>query len=221
VITPGQEPNTTIRDTDMTEVTTPESAEERQARLKTFFDKISTVLTEKYGASVEDLEEAKGQILASLDIMASARMPFPFTEKETMAILKAPIEHSWLHPITNLSHKLLLHHNVVNEPFMIGGVDKEEGDEKSKGIVCQCFYATVRVKADEIRVYSNWDAGGMCDETIEHLVAIHPTPAYMTALMPQLEQIAVTQLSQPVTVYDQPLKIRLKLPQPECSGPGL
>jgi hypothetical protein len=205
----------------MPDAIAPETAEARAARLKSFFDKVDTVLAEKYGATPEELAEAKDQILASLDILAGAKMPFPFTQKETMAILTAPIEHSWLHPITNLSHKLLLHHNVVNEPFMIGGVDKEEGDEKSKGIVCQCFYATVRVKENEIRVYSNWDAGGMCDETIEHLVAIHPTPAYLAELMPQLEQIALTQLGQPVQQYDQPLKIRLKLPQPECAGPGL
>lgn len=195
------------------------AAEERRARLRSRLEELNTVLVEKYGATPEDLVEVREQVLESMEIIANAHMPFPFSQKETMAIIKAPIVESWLHPITNLAHKLLMHHQVVNEPYMIGGVDKD--DEKNHGIVCQCFYATVRVKADEIRVYSNWDAGGMCDETIEHLLAIHPTPAYLSDLFPQLEQIAERQMSQPTQTYDTPLKIRLKLPQPECSGPGL
>jgi hypothetical protein len=206
----------------MSEVIDPQAAQvDRRERLRSRLAELSTVLVEKYGVHPEDLDMVREEMMDTIDRLAQAHMPFPFTEKETMAILKAPITESWLHPITNLAHKLLMHHQVINEPYMIGGVDKEEGAKESKGVVCMCYYATVRVKPDEIRVYSNWDAGGMCAETIEHLVAVHPTPDYMAALLPQLEQIADTQMRQPIQTYEEPLKVRLKLPEPECAGPGL
>jgi hypothetical protein len=150
-----------------------------------------------------------------------ARMPYPFTQRETMLTLLQPMSESWLHPLANLTHKLLKHHQVVNEPFLIGGIDRETDNGPSLGVVCACFYATVRIKEDEIKVYSNWDRGGMCPEDLENLVAIHPTPNYIKEMLPQLEAIAQEQMGEGCKTDEVPKKVRLRLPEPELSGPGL
>lgn len=172
-------------------------------------------LTPAEAAEIFDsMKDAAGRV-------KEARMPFPFTQKETMSILRQPMTESWLHPLANLTHKLLNHHEVVNDPFLVGGIDREGEDGPSLGVVCACFYATVRIKEDEIKVYSNWDQGGMCPEYIENLVAIHPTPDYIKDLLPQLEAIVQEQASEGCRTYDVPKKVRLRLPQPEQSGPSL
>lgn len=173
----------------------------------------------KHNITPEDANEIMDQMAAASKIVQDAKMPFPFTQKDTMATLREPMTESWLHPLANLTHKLLRHHQIVIDPFLVGGVDRETEDGPSTGIVCACFYATVRIKEDDIKVYSNWDRGGMCPENVEFLVAIHPTPDYLKKLLPQLEAIVQEQMGEGCKTYDVPKKVRLRLPEHEHSGP--
>lgn len=178
-------------------------------------------LIAKHNLSPEEVVEVYENVKATAKRVKEAKMPFPFTERETMLTLFQPMTESWLHPLANLTHKLLKHHQVVNEPFLIGGIDRETDSGPSLGVVCACFYATVRIKDDEIRVYSNWDRGGMCPEDDDNLVAIHPTPDYIKDLLPQLEAIVQEQMGEGCKTYDVPKRVRLKRLQPELDGPGM
>lgn len=154
--------------------------------------------------------------------IAEATEPFPFDEKTTLEILREPMIASWCHPLANLATKLVVHHKAVNEePFMIGGVERDEAGA-SKGVVSACFYGTVRFTPDEIIVYSNWGEGNMCPEKMVNLAAIHPAPAAYKALYSQLEAIADEQMQIGCTDYNPPKKVKLRLPHPsEDLTPGL
>lgn len=199
--------------------TTVEISEARQQKLRARIEELSQELFELHKLSPDEVEEIKESLFNGMKILSEARMPFPFTQKETMAILREPMKESWLHPMVNLSHKLLAHHQVVIDPFMLTGMDEEDGVTNS--VVCRCFYGTVRIKEDEIRVYTNWDRGGMCEEEVENLVAIHKSPEWLKELYPQLVVIADRQTQVGVKTYDVPVKVRIKTPEPECSGPGM
>ena len=67
------------------------TAEERRARLRSRLEELNTVLVEKYGATPEDLAEVREQVLESMEIIANAPMPSPFSNKEPMSIIHAPI----------------------------------------------------------------------------------------------------------------------------------
>lgn len=188
-------------------------------RAKAF--EIITNLIKKNGLTPDEVNDVMNGLQESISRIREARMPFPFSQKETMAILREPMKESWLHPLANLSHKLIAKHAGVIEPFLVGGVDRESEGAPSKGVVCACFYATVRIKEDEIRVYDNFGMGGMCPEETEFLAAIHPTPDYIKALLPQLEAIVDQQSREGCKTYDVPKKVRLRFPEPELDGPGV
>lgn len=199
------------------EPTPDESGLDAKARSQKAFDILRDIFT-KHNLTPEEAKEVMDQMAAGAKIVQEAKMDYPFTDRETMVTLFEPMTHSWLHPLVNLAHKLLRHHQIVVDPFMIGGIDRETEGGPSKGVVCSCFYATVRFKEDDIKVYSNWDRGGMCPEDVEFLVAIHPTPDYIKKLLPQLEAIAEEQLSEGCKEYDVPKRVRLKRPAHDHSG---
>jgi polyhydroxyalkanoate synthesis regulator phasin len=201
-----------------------ESAEEAALTPAERKDRALQILKEmvkKHNLSSEEVYELLDNVHRGAEIVAEAKMPFPFTKKETLTTLRADMTESWLHPLGNLAHRLMEHHNIVEKPFLIGGVDKENESGTPNGVVCMCYYSTVRITPDEIKVYSNWDAGGMCPEIVENLVAIHPTPDYIRDLYPQLEAIVDEQAKEGCKTYDVPKKVRLRLPEREMSGPGL
>ena len=206
----------------MTSIEAPE--DDRKLDAKARAEKAFTILRDliaKHNLTPDEAAEIIDTMKETSKRIKEARMPYPFTERETMLTLFQPMTESWLHPLANLTHKLLKHHQVVNEPFLIGGIDRETDNGPSLGVVCACFYATVRIKEDEIKVYSNWDRGGMCPEDPENLVAIHPTPDYIKDILPQLESIVQEQMGEGCVTYDVPKRVRLKRPQPELDGPGL
>lgn len=201
----------------MRTLATPASTVEDPSRKEKALQLFADVLA-KYDLTPDELRDVLDHLKTTSEIVKAAKQPFPFSQKETIAILREPMTHSWLHPLTNLAHKLLRHHDVVDEPYMVGGLDQEPGSETSNGVVCMCFYATVRFQPDEIRVYSNHGMGGMCPEEDINLVGIHKTPDFLKQLYPQLEQIADQQMRIPVTEYETPKKVSIRLPQLESTG---
>lgn len=154
----------------------------------------------------------KARIDAKIDEVTE---PFPFDEKTMLATLRQPMIANWSHPLANLAMKLLVHHHAVDEePFMIGGVDRDDRGS-SNGVVCNCFYGTVRFSPDEIQVFSNWGEGNMCPEILDNLAAVHPAPAAYKALFAQLESIADEQMKIGCTEYNPPKRVKLRLPQPD------
>ncbi|MBI6882741.1 hypothetical protein [Pseudomonas putida] len=204
----------------MSTLATPASAVEDPSRKEKAQQIFSDVLA-KYNLTPDELRDVLDHLKATAEIVKAAKQPFPFNQKETMSILREPMTHSWLHPLTNLAHKLLRHHEVVDEPYMVGGLDQEPGSEASKGVVCMCFYATVRFQPDEIRVYSNHGMGGMCPEDEINLVGIHKAPDFLKQLYPQLEQIADQQMRLPIAEYETPKRVNIRMAELESSGPQL
>lgn len=170
-----------------------------------------------------ELRAARESFKARVDAkFAEVTEPFPYDEKTLLATLREPMIANWCHPLANLAMKLLVHHHAVDEePFMIGGVDRDDRGS-SNGVVCNCFYGTVRFTPDEIKVFQNWGEGNMCAETFDNLAAVHPAPPGYKALYAQLEAIAEEQLKIGCTDYNPPKKVKLRMPQlDESLTPGL
>lgn len=128
---------------------------------------------------------------------------FPFTQEQIQG-MTAEKNHSWLHPLTQISHALLRHYGVVDDPFMLLSNNKTSDDTINK-TGCHCFYATVTFGKDEIIVYDNFGMGGMCPEDPEFVTAIMPYPQWLLPHMPMLHQMAVEAMSVPIAEHDVPV----------------
>lgn len=149
-------------------------------------------------------------ILSHQSVVEQATRPFPLSKRDTLKALLAPISNSVLHPLTRVAHLLLNHYKIVDEPHMLSGVDRAFG--YPMGVLCQCFYATVRFKDDQILVYSTWDEGGMCPEKDANLAAIVPIPEYMQKLMPRLSEIADEMAQLGDRDFNPPRKVLIRAP---------
>lgn len=128
---------------------------------------------------------------------------FPFTQDQVQG-MTGEKNHSWLHPLTQISHALLRHFGVVDDPFMLLSNTKSPDDTIDK-TGCHCFYATVTFGKDEIIVYDNYGMGGMCPEAPEFVTAIMPYPEWLLPHMPALHQMAVEAMAVPVAEYPAPV----------------
>jgi hypothetical protein len=202
-------------------------------RLYPIEPEIDDALREKYKLDMDDyaaematlfdmppdkIANCQELLLKSYSIRDQAKHDFPFSRLDTMKTLLNPMDNNNAHPLTQLAHKLLTHYKIVDEPFMLTGINERKGRETA-GVFCQCFYATVRFERDNIYVYSNWDEGNMCPEIDANLAAILPTPSYLAPLLPRLIEIADEQSKKPSTVYDPPLRISLRTPALETDSP--
>lgn len=195
----------------------PEINDALREKYKDDMDDYAQEMVTIFDMTPEQVLHCQTLLLKSYSIRDQASIDYPFTRLDTMKTLRNPMVNSACHPLTQLAHKLLTYYKIVDEPFMLTGINnrKERGPA---GIVCQCFYATVRFEHDNIYVYSNWDEGNMCPEIEANLAAILPTPPYLAALLPRLIEIAADQTSKPITDYDPPLKVSLRVRAPEVDA---
>lgn len=133
-----------------------------------------------------------------------SRETFPFTQDQVQD-MTAEKNHSWLHPLTQISHALLRHFGVVDDPFMLLSSDKD-GDEAITKTGCHCFYATVTFGMDEIIVYDNFGMGGMCPEDPQFVTALMEYPEWLRPHMTTLHQMAEEAMAAPITEYAEPIK---------------
>lgn len=180
-------------------------------KYKNDIDEYGAEMATLFDMAQDKIADCQELLLKSYSIRDQAKHDFPFSRLDTMKTLLNPMDSSACHPLTQLAHKLLTYYKIVDEPFMLTGINQRKGPE-SAGLMCMCFYATVRFERDNIYVYSNWDEGNMCPEIDANLAAILPTPPYLTDLLPRLIEIAAEQTAKPLTDYDPPLKISLKAP---------
>lgn len=148
--------------------------------------------------------EADAIVRATREALQESLKEFPFTKAEALKQMMEPIHDAWEHPLVILAHKLLTHYKIVDDPLMLGEVEKNS-DGTSRGFFCGCYYATVRFSPDFVMVFSNHGEGGMCPETFNNLWAIHNTPKWLKDLMPQLEEIAEETMKNKAGKREQPL----------------
>lgn len=189
----------------------PEINDALREKYRVDIEEYGAEMTKLFDMATEQVESCQAVLLKSYSIRDQAKINYPFTRFDTLKTLLNPMDSSACHPLTQLAHKLLTYYKIVDEPFMLTGINQRKGPE-SAGLMCMCFYATVRFERDNIYVYSNWDEGNMCPEIDANLAAILPTPPYLTDLLPRLIEIAAEQTAKPLTDYDPPLKISLKAP---------
>ncbi len=134
--------------------------------------------------------------------ISEAREDFPLSFDDIKKATEVEIA-SWHHPLVAISHALLDHFKIVDDPFMLSSFN-EEGKPEETG--CHCFYATVSYNDLGIFVYDNWGEGNMCAETMENLRAVLPYPEWLTPHMPNLRAIVKERLDakMPMTEYPEP-----------------
>lgn len=145
----------------------------------------------------EQKQEWADRIQESLEV-------FPFSLDQVKA-MTATKNVAWLHPLTQISHGLLKHFNVVDEPHMLLSSDKDKASGRTKQSGCHCFYATVTYDDHGITVYDNFGMGGMCPEEPQYIAAYMPLPEWMAPHMKHLHEMAETAMAQPHADYDPPI----------------
>lgn len=154
-------------------------------------------IQEAFATFREQKQEWADRIEESLEVF-----PFSFEQVKAMTATKTI---SWLHPLTQISHGLLYHFNVIDEPLMLhsNDVDAASGQVKKSG--CHCFYATVTFENHGITVYDNLGMGGMCPEEARFVCAYMPLPEWMAPHLQTLHAMAEEAMKQGVQEYDTPI----------------
>lgn len=128
---------------------------------------------------------------------------FPLSREQTEALTGQ--EHcTWEHPLQQISHALLSHYKVVDEPFMLASQQRDPADGGISSTSCHCFYATVSFSNLGIIVYDNWGEGNMCAEIPENVRAFLPYPDWLLPHMPALHAAVEEKAGVPCANYDEP-----------------
>lgn len=188
-----------------------------KAKYKATIDEYRTEMISRFKATPEQVEKCVQILLKHYSVQDQATREFPFSRDETLKALMQPMVSTTNHPLTNLAHKILTHYKIVDDPHMLTNISGDRAN--SFGVICQCFYGTVRFSKSNITVFSNWDEGNMCAETEENLAAIIPMPQYLSAMYSRLVEIAQEQGKHGVKSHNPPLKVVLRTPQPESEIP--
>lgn len=121
-----------------------------------------------------------------LQAIVEAKEEFPLSFDE---IKQATAQQygSWHHPLVGISHALLDHYKIVDDPFMLSSLEEKEGGYSQTG--CHCFYATISYNDLGIFVFDNWGEGNMCKEIPENLRAVLPYPEWLKPHMETFRSI--------------------------------
>jgi len=140
--------------------------------------------------------------LAWCKAISEAKEEFPLSFEAIKKATEVEIAN-WHHPLVSISHALLDHFKIVDDPFMLSSFN-EDGKPEETG--CHCFYATVSYNDLGIFVYDNWGEGNMCAETLDNLRAVLPYPDWLKPHMPILRAIVKERLEakMPMTEYPEP-----------------
>jgi hypothetical protein len=129
---------------------------------------------------------------------------FPFTLEQVRDITITTTT-SWLHPLTQISHALLKHYHVIEDPLMLHSSEKDDESGRVSRSGCHCFYATVTYDDHGITVYDNYGMGGMCPEKAEFVRAFIPLPDWMAPHLQTLHHMAELAMSAPHTTFAEPV----------------
>lgn len=163
-------------------------------------------LLEKY--SIEEIKDAfavfREQKQEWADRIEESLEVFPFTFEQIMA-MTATKTVGWLHPLTQISHALLYHFNVIDEPMMLHSKDLDSATGQVKKSGCHCYYASVTFDDHGITVYDNLGMGGMCPEEAKFLCAYMPLPEWMAPHLQALHAMAEEAMKNGMHEYDAPI----------------
>jgi len=148
------------------------------------------------GKELQLSESSKAWIKA----ISEAREDFPLSFDDIKKATEVEIAN-WHHPLVAISHALLDHFKIVDDPFMLSSFN-EEGKPEETG--CHCFYATVSYNDLGIFVYDNWGEGNMCAETMDNLRAVLPYPDWLRPHMPNLRAIVKERLGAQMRMVEYP-----------------
>lgn len=137
---------------------------------------------------------------AWIKAIGEAREDFPLSFDDIKKATEVEIAN-WHHPLVSISHALLEHFKIVDDPFMLSSFS-EEGKPEETG--CHCFYATISYNDLGIFVYDNWGEGNMCKETMENLRAVLPYPDWLRPHMPALRAIVKERLDAQMSMAEYP-----------------
>jgi hypothetical protein len=141
-------------------------------------------------------------VQAWTEAFAAAVEKFPFTQAQIAERTRLQTE-SWEHPLVQISHALLDHFGVVDDPFMVSSQAKDL-DGNIRTTKCHCFYGTVSFNPLGIIVYENWGEGGMCAQIPENVRAFMAYPEWMEPHMPALHEVVASSIGQPTCTLDEP-----------------